>query len=100
MSRKNIATLTVPAGAEAEWARLRAGIAALPVAVPCTGPERPFWHSPDSAEQAVAARACLECPLLDRCYDYATAAGERWGVWGGTTDKERRAGRETRRATA
>ena len=99
MSRKNIATLTVPAGAEAEWARLRAGIAALPVAVPCAGPERPFWHSTDVAEQAAAARACLECPLLDRCDDYATAAGERWGVWGGTTDKERRA-RRTGRATA
>ena len=99
MSRKNIATLTVPAGAEAEWARLRAGIAALPVAVPCAGPERPFWHSTDVAEQAAAARACLECPLLDRCGDYATAAGERWGVWGGTTDKERRA-RRTGRATA
>ena len=99
MSRKNIATLTVPAGAEAEWARLRDGIAALPVAVPCAGPERPFWHSTDVAEQAVAARACLECPLLDRCDDYATAAGERWGVWGGTTDKERRA-RRTGRATA
>ena len=99
MSRKNIATPTVPAGAEAEWARLRAGIAALPVAVPCAGPERPFWHSTDVAEQAAAARACLECPLLDRCDDYATAAGERWGVWGGTTDKERRA-RRTGRATA
>lgn len=99
MSRKNIATPTVPAGAEAEWVRLRAGIAALPVAVPCAGPERSLWHSTDVAEQA-AARACLECPLLDRCGDYATAAGERWGVWGGTTDKERRAGRETRRATA
>ena len=99
MSRKNIATLTVPAGAEAEWARLRDGIAALPVAVPCAGPERPFWHSTDVAEQAAAARACLECPLLDRCGDYATVAGERWGVWGGTTDKERRA-RRTGRATA
>lgn len=99
MSRKNIATLTVPAGAEAEWARLRDGVAALPAAVPCAGPERPFWHSPDSEEQAVAARACLECPLLDRCGDYATAAGERSGVWGGTTDKERRA-RRTGRATA
>ncbi|MFI8776513.1 WhiB family transcriptional regulator [Brachybacterium paraconglomeratum] len=99
MSRKNIATLTVPAGAEAEWVRLRAGIAALPVAVPCAGPERPFWHSTDVAEQAAAARACRECPLLHRCDDYATAAGERSGVWGGWTERERRA-RRTGRATA
>lgn len=99
MSRKNIATPTVPAGAEAEWARLRDGIAALPVAVPCAGPGRPFWHSTDVAEQAAAARACLECPLLDRCDDYATAAGERSGVWGGWTEQERRA-RRTGRATA
>lgn len=77
MSRKIIATPTVPAGAKAEWARLRAGIAALPVAVPCAGPERPFWHSTDVAEQAAAARACLKCPLLHRCDDYATAAVDR-----------------------
>lgn len=31
------------------------------------------------------------CPVLDQCLDYALANGEKWGVWGGCSERERRA---------
>jgi len=30
------------------------------------------------------------CPVLEACLDYAIANGERYGVWGGTSERERR----------
>jgi len=30
------------------------------------------------------------CPVLDQCLDYALASGEKWGVWGGCSERERR----------
>jgi len=30
------------------------------------------------------------CPVLDQCLDYALENGEKWGVWGGCSERERR----------
>src|SRR6516164_1126368 len=30
------------------------------------------------------------CPVLEACLDYAIENGGRWGVWGGTSERERR----------
>lgn len=35
-----------------------------------------------------AKGVCSTCPLLENCLDYATRNNE-WGIWGGTTMKER-----------
>lgn len=71
------------------WGRLVSAAASTREAVPCAGHGAPFWHG-DDEEQEAAARACLECPLMSLCDDYAAAADERWGVWGGRTERERR----------
>jgi len=46
---------------------------------------------PDSnREQKVAAQFCqLRCEVQTECLSYALEADERWGVWGGTTERER-----------
>jgi WhiB family redox-sensing transcriptional regulator len=31
-----------------------------------------------------------QCPVLDQCLDYALNNGEKWGVWGGCSERERR----------
>lgn len=40
---------------------------------------------------AARARAiCAECPIRVECLEYALAVPERWGIWGGLSEPERR----------
>lgn len=41
---------------------------------------------------------CAGCKVRTTCLDHALKTGEKWGVWGGTTEKERRQLRHRRRA--
>ncbi|MGI9611159.1 MAG: WhiB family transcriptional regulator [Acidimicrobiia bacterium] len=46
---------------------------------------------PTNKEQTRAALAiCATCPVEQDCLEYALDARERFGVWGGTTEKQRR----------
>jgi WhiB family redox-sensing transcriptional regulator len=38
-----------------------------------------------------AKRICWTCPAQAACLDWAMEHGITWGVWGGTTEEERRA---------
>jgi WhiB family transcriptional regulator, redox-sensing transcriptional regulator len=38
-----------------------------------------------------AKRICLSCPVRIDCLQYAEAHGEKYGVWGGLDERERRA---------
>jgi WhiB family redox-sensing transcriptional regulator len=38
---------------------------------------------------SLAKRICASCPVRRQCADYALAADERYGVWGGLTAEER-----------
>lgn len=51
---------------------------------------------------APARRVCLACPVRVECLEYAIDHGER-GIWGGTTENQRKAirrARETERGAA
>ena len=48
---------------------------------------------------SLAKRICASCPVQRQCADYALAADERYGVWGGLTAEER-ARQVRRRAVA
>ncbi|MDF2708148.1 MAG: transcription factor WhiB [Nonomuraea muscovyensis] len=37
-----------------------------------------------------AKQVCMACPIRVECLDYALAHEERFGVWGGASEKERR----------
>lgn len=52
-----------------------------------------FGKPPTAAERAAVA-VCRACPVREVCLEYALEHGEL-GVWGGTTERERR---EQRRA--
>ncbi|MFB7798964.1 WhiB family transcriptional regulator [Isoptericola sp. NPDC056134] len=46
---------------------------------------------PSQGDHADAAKAvCAECPIRMRCLEVAVANREMWGVWGGTSQQERR----------
>lgn len=51
----------------------------------------PDLFFPDIRDPArLAKRICNSCPVKQECLDYAIQAGEEFGVWGGTTEIERR----------
>lgn len=70
---------------DTEW--MRAGLCAQ------TDPEE-FY--PDKGQNTGAARAvCAVCPVRTECLAYALDHGERHGVWGGHSERERRELRRT-----
>jgi WhiB family redox-sensing transcriptional regulator len=51
----------------------------------------PDMFFPTSAEEAVEAqRVCRGCAVRYDCLEFALETRVRFGVWGGTTDKQRR----------
>jgi WhiB family redox-sensing transcriptional regulator len=47
-----------------------------------------------------AKNVCVSCEVRVECLEYALEAGERFGVWGGTSERERRRIRRQRRLAA
>lgn len=61
-------------------------------AIPCRASDTPEdWSSDDAGDQATAAKACPPCPAIDQCRAYGLAHRKEVGVYGGLTEKERRA---------
>ncbi len=53
--------------------------------------ERGMTFFPQSkGEEKKALSICGICPVRQDCLDHALATNERFGVWGGTTEKQRR----------
>jgi WhiB family redox-sensing transcriptional regulator len=60
-----------------------------------------FYPVSDDEEAADEARAiCALCPVREPCLEYALTVREKEGVWGGTTERERRRILRRRRKTA
>ena len=61
----------------------------------------PDLFFPVTDEEAEPAKAiCDACPVREACLEFALAAREREGVWGGATERERRRIVRQRRKTA
>jgi len=66
----------------------------------CAGVD-PDLMFPERGQSAAPGKAvCDGCPVRAPCLDHALTHHENWGVWGGTSEKERRRMRRTRRETA
>jgi WhiB family redox-sensing transcriptional regulator len=53
---------------------------------------------PITGQHAVEAKTvCARCPVAEACRDYALKSGEKWGVWGGMTEKDRKTVRRARK---
>jgi WhiB family redox-sensing transcriptional regulator len=53
-----------------------------------TDPEAFFPEKGGSTREA--KRICLGCEVKDSCLEYALANDERFGIWGGLSERERR----------
>lgn len=52
----------------------------------------PELFYPDASVTARhAKRVCMACEVRVACLDYALRTGQRWGVWGGLSERQRRA---------
>ena len=71
----------------------------------CAGDQGVAFYPPVSAERRKAranrerrAKAvCATCSVRSQCLAHAIARDERYGIWGGMTDKERRLAAEPAR---
>lgn len=65
----------------------------------CKGWDPETFFSPDLIEskeekdrrELVAKSVCVECAVRKDCLNYSIKAAERYGIWGGLTELERRA---------
>jgi hypothetical protein len=58
---------------------------------PCDGYTEEFYaDSEEKISQQTAKFICAGCPIKQECLDYAMAAQEEYGIWGGLTADERK----------
>lgn len=66
----------------------------------CRGLDPGLFH-PERGEPTKAVKAlCMTCPVQDDCLRYAIENDERVGIWGGKSERERRAIRRRQRTAA
>jgi WhiB family redox-sensing transcriptional regulator len=56
----------------------------------CRDAEPELFFSTSEVDTASAIRICQGCPVIEECLDWALDTRVRYGVWGGTTERERR----------
>lgn len=72
--------------ADAEWRR----------DANCLGVDPELFYPERGASTREAKEVCRGCAVRAECLDYAIAAGEKFGIWGGTSERERRRIRRAR----
>jgi WhiB family transcriptional regulator, redox-sensing transcriptional regulator len=56
----------------------------------CRGLDPRLFFPADDEDAGPATAICAECPVREPCLEFALGSREREGVWGGTTERERR----------
>jgi WhiB family redox-sensing transcriptional regulator len=56
----------------------------------CYGLDPEIFFPTTEEEAGLALAYCAMCPVRDVCLAWAVRNGERYGVWGGTTEQQRR----------
>lgn len=64
----------------------------------CLGEDPDIFFPERGSPGDSAKRVCVNCPVRIECLEYALANSERYGIWGGLTERERT--RLRRQATA
>lgn len=50
----------------------------------------PAGDTPDEGSLDKAKAICSVCPVIEDCLEYALETNQRSGIWGGTSEKERK----------
>jgi WhiB family redox-sensing transcriptional regulator len=63
----------------------------------CRGQDPALWFPGRGARTGPAKDICAGCTVRERCLDVAIDNGERDGIWGGLSERQRRAVRDRSR---
>ena len=64
----------------------------------CRGVDPELFFPARGGSTKEARAVCKGCVVRDKCLNHSLVQGERFGIWGGTTEKERRRLRRSLRA--
>lgn len=56
----------------------------------CSSTDPEAWFPDLGGSSRYAKRICKGCEVKDECLEYALAHDERFGIWGGLSERERR----------
>lgn len=56
----------------------------------CAQSDPEAWFPEKGGSTREAKRVCRSCPVRAECLEYAFENGERFGIWGGLSERERR----------
>jgi len=56
----------------------------------CRDANPELFFSGDEADMEAATTICRGCPVAAECLEWALETRVRYGIWGGTTERERR----------
>ena len=56
----------------------------------CRDAEPEIFFASTRADERAALAVCTTCAVADHCLEFALETRERFGVWGGTNERERR----------
>jgi WhiB family transcriptional regulator, redox-sensing transcriptional regulator len=57
------------------------------------------WYPEKGGSTATAKKACKVCPVTAECLNYALEHDERFGIWGGMSERQRRPLNHNHKAT-
>ncbi|HEY1645300.1 MAG TPA: WhiB family transcriptional regulator [Candidatus Saccharimonadales bacterium] len=56
----------------------------------CRGYDPDFFHPEEGGDVDGNKKFCFGCPVIDECLEYALEHREQRGIWGGTSERQRR----------
>ncbi len=62
----------------------------------CVGVDQDIFFPERGASTRLAKAVCRRCNVQEECLEYAVNNGEKFGIWGGLSERERRAIRKKR----
>jgi WhiB family redox-sensing transcriptional regulator len=66
----------------------------------CKGANADLFFPERGASTRAAKAICRECLVRHECLEFAITAGEKFGIWGGMSERERRRVRRERQIAA
>lgn len=66
----------------------------------CTGANADLFFPERGASTRTAKSICRACDVREECLEFAISTGEKFGIWGGMSERERRKVRRERQIAA